>query len=228
MKLSSVHIPSIVVVLIFIAGGLLARHIVLANAAFSHAYLEYAALADDADTAAYLPTATNNPLRQELGVTLNAVLGNTISPLERVAKAQRGLELLESSRAQIDAMTAKIDAVDEAIAAMEKSLQPGDAIFQRGDPPKIIKSAKERNVATKDIRALSYRADFETGKIFSHFIDSRGILNAEYIQELNNEIPVAEAQFNNRQNRYNDMQAALNRIQIAYADFLSARVDPER
>lgn len=219
--------PAIVVVLLMCALGMVARHIVQANAAFSHAYLVYAALADDADTAAYVPTAMNNPSRQELNALLNAVLGNVTPPAERLQKSQRGLFLLENSATQLDAIGPKVDAVDTAIEAMEKSLSPGDAIFQRGDPQKIIALAKVRNAATKDIRALSYRADFETGKIFRHFVETRGALSDEYMIQLNSEIPTEEAQFNKRQNRYNDLQTSLNGIQEAYADFMSARANPE-
>lgn len=213
---------SLVTVCIFGILALVASYIVRADARFSHTYLEYAAAADDADTAVYVPTATNNPVRQEMNAMLNDVLGNALQPETRLARAKRGMELLQLSEQQIDEIAPKHDAALDAIAVMERSVSPADAIFQRGNPQKIIVFAKERAQAVSDIRALSYRADFETGKIFQHIIDSKGQLSDVYVRELNSTIPDLEEQFNKRQNRYNDLQQMLNEIQAAYADFRSA------
>lgn len=201
--------------------ALLAHHVSVADAAFSKAFLQYAAAADDLDTAAYTPTALNNPLRLELNVTLVQVLQNKITDTERLQKARRGLELLGGTKAQIDAMTPVIQTVDTAIAKMESSLTPGDALFQRGDPQKIIALAKEREAATKDIQALSYRANFESTQIFQHLIESQGKLTSSFVQDLNNEVPATQDDFDRRQNRYNDLSDYFSQIQRAYDDFSS-------
>jgi hypothetical protein len=214
--------PSIVVVFIVVCMALIAQHVVRSDAAFSHAYLEYAAAADDADTASYVPTATNNPVRVELNMALTTALGNSLPAAKRLAQAERGLELLKASKVQIDDIGVKNDAVASAIKKMEESLAPGDAIFQRGDPQKIIAFAKERAAATNDIRALSYKADFETTKIFQHLVSTKGELTDSYVRELNSTIPAEEEDFNKRQNRYSDLQTLLGEIQAAYADFRSA------
>jgi hypothetical protein len=218
--------PALVVVCTVGMASVLAAHVARSDAAFSHAYLDYAAVADDADTATYVPTATNNPLREEINAALVQVLGNTTSSGDRLKAAEHGLALLQDSEQEIDAISPKSDDVDSTISEMEKSLSPGDAAFQRGDPQKIIAFAKERQAAISDIRALSYRADFETGKIFQHVVDSKGVLTSGYVSELNNDIPAAEDEFNKRQNRYNDLADLLSSIQQSYDDFKSATADP--
>lgn len=212
---------AVVVVVIMCVMGALAHHVAKANATFSHAYLVYAAAADDADMAVYVPTANNNPVRAELNTILIQILGNKMPDAERLAKARQGLELLRVSQTQIDQITPKLDAARTAIEGMEKSLSPVDAIFQRGDPQKIIASAKDRAEATSDIRALSYRANLEMQKIFQHFVDAKGTLANSYVNQLNNDLPAIEDEFNRRQNRYRDLQTDFDEIRMAYKDFTS-------
>lgn len=210
---------AIIVVLLMCVLGVIGHHVATANTAFNHAYLVYAAAADDADMAAYVPTATNNPVRQELNMILVQVLGNKMTDAERLAKVQRGLELLKASGQQVDGISPKLDAVEVALEGMEKSLSPADAIFQTGNPQKIIALAKHRAAATSDIRALSYRANFQMQKIFEHVVGASGALTNSYVAQLNNELPAEEEGFNQRQNRYRDLQTDFDQIQDAYKDF---------
>jgi hypothetical protein len=212
---------ALVVVILMCALGALAYHVVRADTEFSHAYLIYAAAADEADTAAYLPTATNNPARLDLNRTLIEVLQNKLTDPERLAKARHGLELVRELKNEIDAITPTIEATETAMMAMGRSVNPIDAPFQRGEPQKIVGLASERLAALKDIQALSYRTNFETQKIFQHLVESKGRLSNAFITDLNNQVPATQEEFDRRQARYAELSRLYDQIQHIYADFVS-------
>ncbi len=209
----------LIVITIMCVLALLANYITAANTMFARTFLTYAASADDADTAAYILTAANNPIRQELNLTLVQVLQDSITDLERLRKAQHGLELVNSARQQIDDLAPLLEGEATAVFEMEKNMDSAHSVFQRALPQKIVALAKERLSATKDIQSLSYRANFETMKIFEHITSTEGALSSEYLNELNTVLPATEEEFLERQNRYRTLQITFDQIQSAYTEF---------
>ena len=162
---------------------------------------------------------STNSIRKELNNLLIQVLGKEMPNAERLALAKRGLELLVGSDAQVAAMTPKKDDTDTAIVRMEVSAGFISNMFSKGLPKKIVALAKDRSAAISDIRAYSYRADFETRKIFQHVVDEKGALPSSYVNELNNLVPAKEEEFNQRTNRYSDLQVLADEIDQTFADF---------
>jgi|GEM_PF-1617368 len=210
---------SIAVVVVFAALALLAYHIHISTDRFAQKYRDYAVLANVSDIGADVPGAQNNPVRMQINDALTQVLANKMTDAQRLALAQHGLELLTFSNKQIDAISPKLDAADASAKEMAASVDFVTSTFAKGLPQKIINEAKERSAAIKDIRAYSYRANADTIRIFEHIVDDKGALPNSYIAELNSSIPAEEQNFNDRQNRYYDLQNIGDEIKLDFADF---------
>lgn len=210
---------SVIAVGIFTALALFAHHVHASTDRFAQAYRDYAVVANTSDLGALVPGAANNPVRMQINDVLTQVLANKMSNAQRLELAKHGLDLLTYSKGQIDAISPKLDAADASAKEMAASIDFVTSIFANGLPEKIVVLAKDRSAAISDIRAYSYRADFETEKIFQHIVGDNGALPDSYITELNNDIPTAEADFNSRQNRYYDLQNIAGEIGQDFADF---------
>jgi hypothetical protein len=182
---------------------------------FEKEYAIYDDLAAQADNAAYIPGAQVNPIRLELDHTLAQVLDQSTSPSNRLSLSTQGLEYLTVSEAQIAAISSTSAKVDAHIAKMQidslNTITSSDAARQ------IIALAKNRSSVISDIRAYSYRADFEIRQIFDRIVTDKGTLTSAYIVELNNEIPAVEAQFNQRSNLYTELQSTSQKIHDIYS-----------
>jgi hypothetical protein len=210
---------SVTAIAIFVVLVLLAWHIRVSTDRFAQAYRNYAVVANISDIGALVPGAANNPVRLQINDALNRALADKMGDQQRLDLAKKGLNLMQYSKGQIDAITPKLDATDASEKDMASSVDFVTSIFANGLPQKIIALSKERAGAISDIRAYSYRADFETQKIFEHIIGDNGALPSSYVEELNSEIPAAEQDFNSRQNRYYDLQNISDEIDQNFAEF---------
>ena len=213
--LSLIRKPYVFIALIvlgaFLIGG--AYFYISRNVAFEDDYAAYTALAEEHTQAAYLPAANNNPLRQELNQTLGQVLAGEMSNSERLALAERGLELLDELEQQIDAIGERGIAVDEAITALEED----GGLLALGGTAELLTLARERSAIIADIRGLSYRANFHTAEIFNRVVDDGGALTAAHVGILNDQVPKVEEQFNKRSNLYDELQTTSQKIDTAFA-----------
>jgi hypothetical protein len=178
---------------------------------FTKAYDTYAALSTRHVTAAFLPATNDNAVRQELNRMLSDVLVADVSRHDRVARAERGLVLLNELEKQIDAIGDTGEAVSQAIAAMEDHAS--------GDERKeIVHLALERLRIIGDIRGLSYRANYHTAEIFNRIIADGGSLTKEHVADLNNQIPLVEEQFDRRAGLYSELESVNNSIDRAISN----------
>jgi hypothetical protein len=212
---------SVIAVAVFAVCALLAYHIHTSADNFARAYRDYAVLANTSDLGAIVPGAANNPVRVQINDVLTQVLANKMTDRERLALSEEGVNLLTYSENQIDAISPKLDATDASAKNMAASTDFITSVFAKGLPEKIIALTKARSGAISDIRAYSYRADFDTKKIFEHIVSEKGALPYSYVQELNSDIPAEEEQFNSRQNRYNDLQNTVSEIKDDFSEFAS-------
>ena len=172
---------------------------------FISAYSSYAALSLDDENVVNVPAQPDNPVRREMNQMLAEVLSGNLSPAGRLQKAQRGLDLAHQSEHILDPIQDRGGDVDQAIDGMQKSANTLSRFSSFGREEKIVALAKRRADIVSDIRALTIRANFETGKIFQHVIDDKGKLSDAYVTELNAEIPDVEAQFNRRSGLYAEL-----------------------
>ena len=86
---------------------------------FAIEYSAYDVLAQQADNAAYVPGAQNNPVRVALDQDLTAVLDQTVSAPKRLAFATQGLADLKDSESQIDLISSTTAKVDAQVAKMQ-------------------------------------------------------------------------------------------------------------
>jgi hypothetical protein len=154
-----------------------------------------------------------------MNTDLIQILSKKMTNAERLSQAKDGLALVAGSEKQIDAITPKLDALDVATDKLIGSSGLILSVLTNGLPDKIIFLAQKRHAAINDIRAYSYRADFDTRKIFQHIVDEDGALPDSYVIELNAVIPAKEQEFNNRTNRYNDLQEINKEIESAFAAY---------
>lgn len=185
------------------------------RSAFVGAYRAYAQRADSMDNAAFVPAAANNPIRQQLNNTLVRVLSDDSSAAARLEEARSGLEYLKQATVQID----QIENLEPQIAALAASASIVGDITTGYRMSDIVGWAKQRAAIVSDIRALSYRANYETQTIFERIIEEGGTLTPEHIIELNNKIPAVEEQFNRRSNLYRDLETVAGKIHEADDDF---------
>jgi len=171
---------------------------------FSQLIARYMALLPQNDAAVFLPGAPNNPVRGELNQVLTQVLSKQTSVSERLKLSAQGNDLVARSEQQLSSISDTGDTMDALIAQMQEmtagTFTSSDAAHQ------FIALAKERASIVSDIRAYSYRAEFETKKIFDRVIAEQGRLTDSFIIELNADVPDVERQFNSRTNLYTDLQ----------------------
>jgi hypothetical protein len=81
----------------------------------------------------------------------------------------------------------------------------------------IIALAKSRASIISDIRAYSYRTDFDINTIFTRLVADRGALTDQYVLDLNSQIPAVEASFNKRSDLYTELQNTSDSIASIYS-----------
>lgn len=202
---------SIVAVCVLLLAGVLGwsyvQHYREASAHAASEYSSYRELMKRHENAAYIPGADENPIRQELNTTLARILTDKMSDAERIALAKKGNLLLKESEKQIDAMGADNDAVNASIARIESGAQISFGFSTGGNNmTEVVTLAKKEMDVIADIRGLSYKANFETKKIFDRIITDKGKLTAAHMTALNDQIPEVEKQFNARTNLYTELQ----------------------
>ena len=181
---------------------------------FAQEYASYTELAAQDDNAAYIPGAQVNPVRIELDQNLTQMLTGHITDTQRLALAQQGLGFLNDSKGQIDSITTIDDKVKAQVAKMQVNLLSNFA--SDDNARQIIVLAKERSSIISDIRAYSYRTDFELSQIFNTIIKDKGALTPTYTIELNNEIPTVQKEFDQRSSLYEELQTTSQQISAAY------------
>ena len=187
---------------------------------FDTGYIAYVALARVQGEAAYLPAAPNNPVRQQLNLVLSEMLQPGISSSKRLSDAKLGLNLLAQLETQIDAIGSTSEAANNALAKLQVAFSSG--FTSNNTAYELIDLAKQRSAVIEDIRGLSYRADFDTRTIFDRIITDRGALTKTHINDLNNEIPEIETQFDRRTNSYTELQTISTHL-----DTIAASLGPD-
>lgn len=192
----------VVVLIAFAAIGfvLLSRK---ASSQFATEFTAYEKLAAVQETAAYTPAAEDNPVRQQLNVSLSETLQPSISATDRLKDARQGLSLLSQLEKQVDAIGDSSDPANAALAKMQVEMLNDLSVSDSAKS--LLSLAKQRSDIIEDIRGLSYRSDFETQKIFDRIVDDKGVLTPAYIAELNNDIPSVEADFDHRSQLYTQL-----------------------
>ncbi len=183
---------------------------------FTSDYSEYALRAKVHEDAAYLLSAPSNPVRLQLNQVLSDVLGKRMSAEERLKLATRGLELAGETEKQIEAVSKAGEAVDAAVAQMQVTML--DSLTSSQHAKEVIALAKRRSEIISDIRAYSYRADFEVRKIFDRVIADRGELTQSHVIDLNIAIPELEEQFNARTDLYLELERTGEEMQRKFAE----------
>lgn len=170
---------------------------------FDKEYADYAVLAKEQATAAYLPASSDDPTRQQLDIVLSEALDSGTSQARRLQDAQQGLALITQMETEIAAIGDTSDKANTVIAQMQ--VGSADALSSGGLPQELISLAKQRSSVIEDIRGLSSRADFETSQIFQGIIAQNGALTPAYIDTLNDEIPQVETEFDQRTDLYTQL-----------------------
>lgn len=182
----------------------------LQSSRFEKEFAAYDALATAHEAAAYLPGSSNNPVRQDLNRLLSEVLVQGLSAHDRLALADQGLEQLANLEKQIDAIGEAGEKVDAAVARMQ--VDSVGTVSSSIATHELLTLAKKRSAIIADIRGLSYRANFETKKIFDRVIADKGALTKEHVLDLNEQIPIVEEQFNRRSDLYAELQSISQEI----------------
>jgi hypothetical protein len=167
---------------------------------FGAEYASYAVLAKVQEQAVYLPTAPNNPTREQLNLALADALQKNIVPAKRLVDAKRGIDLLKELDAEVDGIGSASDVANAMLAKLQTTYLDNPTTSESVHT--LITLAKQRTEIIEDIRGLSYRADFSTRKIFERIIADKGALTAAHIIDLNNDLPEAETQFDRRSDLY--------------------------
>jgi hypothetical protein len=212
---SSIHVR--VIALLLLIGACTALYIYSTHQSdktFDIEYAQYAALAAQADNAAYIPGAQGNPVRVELDQTLTQVLDQSTPAAARLKLAGDGLGFLNEAESQIADISSTTAKVDVQVAKMQ--VDALSAVSSSDKARAILALVKTRSSIISDIRAYSYRTDLEISQIFQHLIDAKGALTSAYIIQLNNEIPAVETEFNKRSNLYTDLQNIAQQIDNTY------------
>lgn len=170
---------------------------------FGGEYAAYAELAKAQQDAAYLPAAPNNPVRQQLNLVLSEALQSQTPSSKRLADAKLGRTLLAELEGQVDAIGSTSEKADASLAGLQ--VRYLGSLATPSSVREIITLAKQRSALIEDIRGLSYRADFDTRKIFERIISDNGALTAAHIEELNGEVPEIETQFDRRSTLYGEL-----------------------
>jgi hypothetical protein len=145
---------------------------------------------------------------------LTQVLALPMTPAERLKLSNDGLTLLSALSDQIKAIDKTKDAADTEIAKMQLAALGG--LGASDSTKQLLALTKKRSQIVSDIRAYSYRANFETGIIFNRIITDGGKLTPAHVTELNNEVPDLETQFNKRSNLYTELGTVTSSIEETY------------
>lgn len=167
-------------------------------------FTAYERAATEQQDAAFLVGSVDNPVRQELNLILSEVLQKNMTTSARLKRAQDGLVLLKEAELQIDTIGEIGAQVDTAIAQMQVGAL-GD-FASSAIAREVLVLAKQRSAIIADIRGLSYRANFETKKIFDRIIEDGGKMTSAHIVALNDAIPDVEEQFDRRSDLYLELQ----------------------
>src|SRR5262249_45629567 len=144
---------------------------------FESSYAIYLEAAGAQENNAYTPGAGNNPLRQSLNAALTTVLTQGITPDQRLATAQQGLDFVAQLNLEVDSIGSSAPTVASAIALFEATANDPGNIMRRGAILKLATAARDQMTTIDTIRGLSYRADFETQQIFQRIIADKGVLS---------------------------------------------------
>jgi hypothetical protein len=183
---------------------------------FSIGLDKYMLLAKEVDTAAYIPGIAQNPVRQELSSVLVSALTQGTIASKRSSDAERGLQLLKESEKQINLIGDLSESLAVEIAHIDLSANSASDLTKKGAMREIVALAKKRADVVQGIRGLSYRANFETAKIFRRILDDGGKLTVSHITELNAELPTVEEQFNKRTALYEELEVISAKIDELY------------
>ena len=186
-------------------------------ARFNDSYTTYLNKAAIQQNAAFIPGAAANQLRNQINQTLSQVLASGVKPKDRLQLAHQGLDLIIFSNNQIDAIGEAAPDVEAAANSMDEAASSPGNMFRKAKMDEIVSIAKQELYTIEDIRGLSYRANFQTAEVFNHIIADNGNLTNAYVNELNNDLPAAEEQFNKRQDAYADLQSQMYNIEQAFA-----------
>ncbi len=180
----------------------------------------YEALQAETDTyieAAFLPGAANNPIRGELNRMLGESLGEEVTDAQRLERARRGLVLIDELERQIDAIGETRGVLESRLATLDEELAylPSFLSGERGD---VRDHAMRLYVVADDIRGLSYRANYHTSQIFDRIIADGGALSPAHVEQLNEQIPQVEKQFNERSNLYTELENIESELDILFGN----------
>ena len=173
---------------------------------FIEAYNSYEALAALQQNAAFVPGAADNPVRDQLNTALSQVLAKETSASKRLQLSSQGVDLVKQLNAQADDIHTTGEPVAASITALSGSAGSIGNIYNRSVMTGLVTMAKAQQDTIQNIRALTYRSNFEILQIFNHILADKGALTDQYTIELNDDIPSVEAEFNQRQNGYLDLQ----------------------
>lgn len=187
---------------------------------FSRAYTTYQSVAQAHDAAAFYPSTNQNPVRRELNSVLADVLVGTLSPGERILRAERGLTLIQEAETQIDLMGDFVPRVEGALDGMRGSGAWFESRKVSNGIDRVIELAEKRLDLIADIRGFSYRANFYTKEIFRRVIDDKGVVTTEHAALLNEQIPLVEEQFDRRSNLYNELESVGSALDSTALDIL--------
>ncbi|MFZ2555674.1 MAG: hypothetical protein WAX57_02450, partial [Minisyncoccia bacterium] len=143
---------------------------------FTEALDSYTVAARGHDSAAYLPGSTTNATRRILNRLLREILTGKHSKDERLALAHEGLEALEVSEQEIDAIGTLAENVTDRIQSLESRI----TLIHSADKKELLELATKRFDTASDIRGLSYLANHHIGEIFNRIIKDGGELTAEH------------------------------------------------
>jgi hypothetical protein len=183
---------------------------------FKLLYSRYDLAAATQQNAAFIPGATENPIRSELNTTLARVLTKETKTSERLDLAKHGLALVGEMNKQVDDMDTTGAPVKVAINNLQGTLHDPGNILRLNSIGHLVGLAEKQQATIQTVRGLSYKANFQIQQIFSRVISDKGTLVSSYVSELNDEIPLVEAQFDDRQNAYADLQKNMSDVQRAY------------
>ncbi len=175
---------------------------------FNTALSAYVVAANGQDTAAYIPGAPDNATRRILNRLLAEILTQKLSNEERMLRAQEGLDALELSEQEIDA----IGFMGENVTVAMDTLSGGYTLFHRGETQELLRLAQERFDIASDIRGLSYLANHHISEIFNRVMRDGGEMTPEHTMELNRKIPEVEGDFDRRANLYRELASLSFRI----------------
>jgi hypothetical protein len=211
-RFSSHHRRIVVVTLVL---GLVGAYLLFARVSTQRLgaeYVSYAVLAKAQEEAVYLPTALNNPDRQQLNLALTDALQKNITPARRLADAKQGIDLIKVLDTEVDGIGSTSDAANAMLAKLQTTYLNNPATSDSART--LIALAKQRTDIIEDIRGLSYRANFSTRNIFDRIIADKGALTSAHVIDLNNELPEAQTEFDRRSDLYKklgDMSATIDR-----------------